>query len=73
MSLVLNGSESHGRARDRAEHRQYRILYTLSFPLFLAVAIVARLTKPRGEGARRSIFVHAKALAGATIPMVFMG
>lgn len=73
MSFVANAAVDNHHARERAERRQYRILYALAFPLFLGAALVARVTGQRSPGAPRSIPAHAKALAGAIIPMVFMG
>jgi hypothetical protein len=74
MSFIANASGYQARhARDRAARRQYRILYALAFPLCLGAALVARAIGHGPHGAPKSILVHAKALAGATIPMVFMG
>lgn len=74
MSLVLNTAGDRGRlARERSERRQYRLFYALAFPLCLGAALVARVAGIRPAGAQKSILGHAKALAGATVPMVFMG
>ena len=43
------------------------------FPLFLIAALVLRVAGQAGTHTQLSLYTHAKALAGATIPMVFMG
>jgi hypothetical protein len=74
MSMVLNDSEHVGRlARERSERRQYRMFYALAFPLCFGAALVSRIIGQRQAGTPKSILRHAKALAGATVPMVFMG
>ena len=73
MSFIHAAGYEARHARDRAARRQYRTLYALAFPLCLGGALVARAIGHKPQGASKSIFGHAKALAGATIPMVFMG
>ena len=74
MSLVMNTSRSGERLlRERATRRQYRLLFAAGFPLFFVAALVLRVAGQAGSQSQLSLFSHAKALAGATIPMVFMG
>jgi hypothetical protein len=60
------------------EERQYRRIYLSCFPLFLVIAITARLLPPawrpfpRGPERRRSIFAEAREAARSTIPYMFM-
>ncbi|MEY3508898.1 MAG: hypothetical protein RLZ21_654 [Pseudomonadota bacterium] len=56
------------------DSREYKIIYVFTFPLFVAAALVGRLTGAQGANTnRRSIFGEANELASATIPMAFMG
>lgn len=73
MSFINATGYEARHARDRAARRQYRVLYALAFPLCVSAALVARAAGHRTHGAPKSILGHAKALAGSTIPMVFMG
>jgi hypothetical protein len=73
MSFIHASGYETRHARERAERRQYRILYALAFPIGLGAALVSRAIGRRPLGAPKSILGHAKALAGATIPMLFMG
>ena len=62
------------RARVTRDSREYKIIYVFTFPLFLAAALVGRVTSAQGAHTnRRSIFGEANELASATIPMAFMG
>ena len=70
MSLVMTESRH---SRERATRRQYRLMFVAGFPLFLLGALVLRVAGQAGTHGQLSLFSHAKALAGATIPMVFMG
>ena len=70
MSLVMNESRH---SRERATRRQYRLMFLAGFPLFLVAAFSLRLAGQAGTHGQLSLYTHAKALAGATIPMVFMG
>jgi len=70
MSLVMNESRH---LRERATRRQYRLMFVAGFPLFLIAALVLRVAGQAGSHTQLSLYTHAKALAGATIPMVFMG
>jgi len=73
MSFIHTAGFEARHARERAARRQYRILYALAFPLCVGGALVARAVRHGPQGASKSILGHAKALAGATIPMIFMG
>lgn len=56
------------------DSREYKIIYVFTFPLFLAAALVGRVTGSQSANTnRRSIFGEANELASATIPMAFMG
>ena len=64
------------RAR-RAAEREYRFVSAAAFPIFLAMAVSARLM-PRALRTRlcgterRSVLGDARAMAAATIPIAFM-
>ena len=67
-------STARKRARVTRDSREYKIIYVFTFPLFLAAALVGRVTGSQGAHTdRRSIFGEANELASATIPMAFMG
>lgn len=63
----------------RREASEYRLVFLLTYPLFLVASLLGRLHRGRNyfvssRTARRgSVFVEAKALANATIPYAFMG
>jgi hypothetical protein len=62
------------RPRVTRDSREYKIIYVFTFPLFLAAALVGRVSGSQGANTdRRSIFGEANELASATIPMAFMG
>ena len=62
------------RAHVTRDSREYKIIYVFTFPLFLAAALVGRVTGSQSAHTdRRSIFGEANELASATIPMAFMG
>ena len=68
---------SHGddvrRSRTKRSSREYRMIYAVTFPLFLVAACVARVTGHTSNTGERSIYGEAKKLASASIPMAFMG
>ncbi|MBO0903095.1 hypothetical protein [Jiella sonneratiae] len=74
MSLV----ERHGLSNFRAEQQEYRLVYAVTFPIFLAVALVSRLVPARlrptqfGHGGLFAVFRDAKAAANAVLPFAFM-
>jgi hypothetical protein len=58
------------------EKLQYRLLLTLTYPLFLLVALAQSLLPASAEamrGPRQSIFRRAGVLASSTIAFAFMG
>jgi hypothetical protein len=69
------------RPRRQARRRpmiEYRVLVAISYPLFLAAAVVSRLrpaTEPvwAGAEARPSLFVEAWRKAEATVSLAFGG
>jgi hypothetical protein len=76
--MIMTSLDSARDVRAR-EKLQYRILLTLTYPLFLLVAF-AQLLLPGHFGAsaevapvRRSVFRRATILANSTIPFAFMG
>ncbi len=65
----------HARTR-RATTREYRVVFAVAFPIFLLVALVARLMPYAWRGRicgseTRSILGDARAMAAATIPVAF--
>jgi hypothetical protein len=66
------------RSLRQSEERNYRRLYVASFPLFLIVAMAARLVPGHVRlvrapgGVRKSILVEAREAAHATIGFAFM-
>jgi hypothetical protein len=62
------------RARHRAnEARDFRLMFSLAFLLFLAAGALKRLASPLGGGARRkSLIAEAKAAANTCLPFAFM-
>lgn len=66
-----------GKSR-RDEAVEFRLLFVLSYPFFLAAAAVGRLLprqrdEHRHRAGHRSIFGEAKAAANACVPFAFMG
>ncbi|MEM6665505.1 MAG: hypothetical protein AAF638_03795 [Pseudomonadota bacterium] len=63
----------------RADRREFRLVYALSFIFFLVIAVFARLLPrsrrpyPLGSGDYRSIVGEARAITNMTIPYAFMG
>ncbi|MGV7034374.1 hypothetical protein [Methylobacterium symbioticum] len=59
------------------EALQFRIILGLTYPLFLAAAVLQRLRPaPLRTGApapRRSVFGEARAMAAQAVPFAFMG
>jgi hypothetical protein len=63
-------------ARRLRERLEFKVLLAVTFPLFLAAAMVQSLSSAPagGPGAPgRSLFKRASALANGTIPYAFMG
>jgi hypothetical protein len=58
----------------RSEHIVFRLLVLLTFPLFLAAALLARLTPFRSTRApRSSVFTEARGASEAAIAFAFQG
>ena len=59
--------------RQRDDERQYRTLIRAVYPLFLLLAVAARLTRHASPvfPAGRSVFAQARAAAATCIPFVF--
>ncbi|WAP67436.1 hypothetical protein [Jiella pelagia] len=74
MSLV----ERHDLSHFRADKQEYRIVYAVTFPIFLAVALVSRLLParlrptPYGNGGVLAVFRDARAAANSVLPFAFM-
>ncbi|MAU98950.1 MAG: hypothetical protein CMP81_24220 [Fulvimarina sp.] len=74
MSLV----ERHGLSQFRAEQQEYRIVYAVTYPIFLAVALASRLLPARlrpipfENGGAFAVFRDARAAANAVLPFAFM-
>ena len=74
MSLADHHPVSMHRARRRREERDYRWVFWLAFPFFLAVTIVSRLNpfQSRTSGPRQSVFREAWVAANSSLPFAFM-
>ena len=63
-------------SRQHQDEVQARIILAVTYPFFLAAALVQRLI-PQARSAiaqqRRSVFGEARAMAVSAIPFVFMG
>jgi hypothetical protein len=79
MSDTTIGLAHAPTSRRRKEATQFRLFLVVTFPLFLAAALVGRLLprrwglRPMGADGRRSVFADALTMANTTIPFVFMG
>jgi uncharacterized MAPEG superfamily protein len=65
-----------GRFGVAGEAVESRLIFALTFPVFLAAVLVSRLASAgRGPrvGSRRSILAEARAAANTCIPFAFMG
>lgn len=73
MSTINMHEHTDFARRQRADERQYVLLLCAVYPLFLVLAIAARLTHhaspmfPKG----RSVFAQAHAAVATCIPFVF--
>jgi hypothetical protein len=75
MAKMAQASSTLALAR-REEAREFRLLYLLSFAIFLVAAVVARLLpwRERRPGQpSRSIVAEARAAANTFVPLAFMG
>jgi hypothetical protein len=65
-----------GRQVRSREKLQYRLLLTLTYPLFFVVAVAQSLLPAPAaavHGPRQSVFRRASVLASSTLPFAFMG
>lgn len=71
---VFAGSSMPFTQRRKDEAREFRLIFAVSFAVFLVAAVVARLV-PSGRPAepRRSILDEARAAARTSIPFAYMG
>lgn len=70
------GQAMEGRFGVAGEAIESRLIFALTFPVFLAAVLVARLApaaRRSGVGSRRSILAEARAAANTCIPFAFMG
>ena len=74
MSLADNHAINMQRARRRREERDYRWVFWVAYPFFLALTLISRLTPWRGRiaGPRPSVFREAWVAANSTLPFAFM-
>ncbi len=57
----------------RRDAREFRLMYSLAFPLFVAVSAVRRLAAvPRGKTSKQSLISEAKSAANTCLPFAFM-
>lgn len=60
----------------RAAERDYRLITATAFPVFVAIATLARLlpreARVKLTGGRRTVLADARAMVAATIPFAFM-
>jgi hypothetical protein len=74
---VMSSIDVTSREIRSREKLQYRILLTLTYPLFFVVAaaqsILPGAARADAAGGRRSVFRRASVLANSTIPFAFMG
>jgi hypothetical protein len=69
---MVRSSRSPARSR-KDEALEYRLLYALSFGLFLLAAVAARLVPFARRPGGRSIVGEARLAASTCIPFAFMG
>lgn len=62
----------HGEDLARAKARDFQVIYTCSFPLFLMVALVLRILPKDGPGRRPGVIAEARSMANTIIPFAFM-
>jgi light-harvesting complex 1 beta chain len=76
MSIAHDHSAFGPRERRQQDERDYRWVFWLALPFFLASAVVSRLSSARGETAgpspRQSVFRQAWVAANSSIPFAFM-
>ena len=72
----LSAQPNGQRRRHSSDERQFRLLVTLTFPIFLVAVLTATLIGKRPQhqaGERLSLFAEAKAAASTAIAIGFMG
>ena len=65
----------HVQDAPRSDSRDYRWIYALTLPLFVAVALLGRVAaigRPRGRRGSLSLLGEARAAAHTVIPFAFM-
>ncbi len=68
--LEANGPHARIRAR---EAKEFRLMFLVTFPLFLAAGLVTRALSPRRSPKQhKSLFAEARAAANTCIPFAFM-
>jgi hypothetical protein len=76
MALVEDHTAYERRERRRRDERTYAWVFWIAFPFFLALAVIARLTRGAiaapGLGRRPSVFREAWVAANSSIPFAFM-
>jgi hypothetical protein len=62
----------HARIRAR-EAKEFRLIFLVTFPIFLAAGLVTRALSPRRSNIQhKSVFAEARAAANTCIPFAFM-
>ncbi len=75
---MVGSSSAPARAR-RGEVSEFRLIFMVSFAIFLLVALVERILPPSWRphvlppGSSKSIFGEARAAAHTFVPLAFMG
>lgn len=76
MSIAEDHTVYGSRERRQRDERDYRWVFWLAFPFFLAIAAISRLMPGRGEALpaanRQSVFREAWVAANSSIPFAFM-
>lgn len=76
MAIAENHTAYDRRERRRRDERTYAWVFWIAFPFFLALAVIARLTRgraePAGSSPRPSVFREAWVAANSSIPFAFM-
>lgn len=71
MTSLDLASESTLRRSGLRNSREYKVIYVMTFPMFLVAATLRRVSASSTR--RLSLLDEARELASATIPMAFMG
>ena len=75
--MLTKSTSQSASAKNAPLHLEYRLLWAMTFPLFLIAAIVGRLVPHRGQprhGIRDyvSVISKAKEMADCALPFVYM-